>query len=355
MADETLRQLERDWDQDPAALERAISARRRMGIPVPRRFLMARRLHSVKRPDAYSVFYYAPRSSYDQTLAWKATWVPEHWLWGVRIEHCPDDARRATWRSLLAQHAVPAVSLNESDDALLEALEGLPLRALCLNTRTTWSARGWQAVLALSDLEALDLRARAFRPTVETFAELARLPNLTSLHLEGELLYSTKLESLGPGLAELPRLTHLSLKQVSVGDGRDLAALRDMRYLEELELQGPLRDADLAAVASCPALRTLRLYKVDGITNAGLAELRGTRLEQVHVSDCPGIRAGHRVGCPRCGGTIPPPPPEPAPSRPSLPPTGGDYEWVQVTTSSSQTCPSCTTVYRNTSQTTYDL
>lgn len=354
--DRAWREAERAWERDPnpGTLLQLVRARRQAGAPLPYRLLQAQRYRPRACPDALWRVWYLPSgkaypvevrpSGYPQG-------IPEHWLWGFRFEGARGEGEGVDPRQLeaLETHRPPGLELWESNTELLEALPPIGLRYLDLSSRTSWQPAGWDALASMRELQVLTLASTTTPPTAEALEQLGELPGLTSLTLDGEITYSLRLEGLERGLAALRRLTHLELSNVTTGNGRDLAGLEALSYLEELELKGPLQDTDLEGLGRLSELRTLSLYKCEGVTEACLSRLPRERLQAVSVRSCPGIQVKGGDPCPVCGTRLEAPPPE-KPAGLSLPPTGGDYEWVETTSSWSLRCTGCPTTFSGTTR-----
>ena len=144
-------------------------------------------------------------------------------------------------------------------------------------------------------------------------------------------------------------MTQLDLDHVTTGSGRDLEGLPALRHLEEFALHGPLTDADFARLGELPELRKVDLWRCSGLSAACLQHLQQAGLTELRVRDCSGIDVTPGGACPRCGGALGAPPSAPA-APISLPPTGGDYEWVETTSSWSLSCTQCPARFSGTSR-----
>ncbi len=116
-------------------------------------------------------------------------------------------------------------------------------------------------------------------------APLAKLPALTSITVRGSKRFT------GRGLADLKGsgLAWLAIIECTALDGAELAKLADLPKLNELHIQhGTLADDALRHVGALRGLKTLSLFNLQGIGDAGAKHLEGmTSLESLHVELSP--------------------------------------------------------------------
>ncbi|MBN9519058.1 hypothetical protein J0H58_11160 [bacterium] len=122
-------------------------------------------------------------------------------------------------------------------------------------------------------------------------APLARLQNLRRLVLEvpwepGPDGRVPRVDLAGP-VTELAGVSNLEVLRLSRGTDAAVAALRGLRSLRDLTVDGPFTDAALEGLARQPSLERVTLSGSPNITDAGLAHLaRLPRLRALDVRYC---------------------------------------------------------------------
>ena len=167
-------------------------------------------------------------------------------------------------------------------DALVKRLNDLGIRngnqpfTLDNATRATTlniDARAWQhltdedlaAFLLLPRLANIDIGRGKI--TAAGIAQLARLPELTSLGLYGLAIDDKLLEAL----ATSPKLAVLNLGSTRGWTDSGMAHIASIRNLRSLTLdRAEITDAGLAALASSKTLETLSLQQMPNVTDEGL-------------------------------------------------------------------------------------
>ncbi|MGF1581229.1 MAG: leucine-rich repeat domain-containing protein [Gemmataceae bacterium] len=212
-------------------------------------------------------------------------------------------------------------------DEYLKSVAGLPKLKTLLLSGTSITPKGLQHLESLETLERLDLS----KTQVESLKGLSKFTNLRHIGLDKTSLPDEALGVLGQlkeltlvsisdvktagddGIAhvsQLPKLHQLYCRNTKLSDGglkklskcqslmaldlagtkitdkglADLANLPKLRYLDLSDTK--ITDDGLKKLAKLKALRTLELRNIDGITAAGVAELRQT-LDRCSVSANP--------------------------------------------------------------------
>ncbi len=131
------------------------------------------------------------------------------------------------------------------------------------NIRVT--AKGWRQLHELKDLRVLKVRDVALDD--DSFAEIGKLTELTTLYLEGKVS-----EAGVKKLMNLKKLTVLILLEAQVTDAcaKDMAELTELQYLSISKTS--ISDEGLKHLAKLSKLRRLGLVS-NNITDAGLKEL----------------------------------------------------------------------------------
>jgi hypothetical protein len=366
MADEGWLDAERAWALEPRSQERleaAIVARRRAGVVVPLRLLVARRSASlmfepIEAPRGSSrVRYWSTQEDVRSRTLIEGSLVPRHSYWGVTAD--PFDRIWGRVRDQVAALAIPGLEIESPSDMTLTevgALDSLRVVAFVCDGRVVTS-RGVTELGRLRSLEHLELTLSS-GVRRDFFAPLRDLPNLTSVVIESHDP-STELD-----LTPLRRLTSVVLSLGNVGAA--LRSLADRRDLESLSLRSEdlVRVDELSSLEGCTRLRRLEVSGpgVDGAPAGLVKSLRALgQLEEVSVQ-CRGLppeshaeltaalprcRLGIPVDlvvslpsgaapgypCPRCGQPLADRPGQEEREAPEshLPPTGKDYEWVETT------------------------
>jgi hypothetical protein len=196
-----------------------------------------------------------------------------------------------------------AIAFTPISDAGLNALGRLSgLESLRLAALDGTTAAGFKPLERLTSLRALELESL---PLAD--AELSLLRRLTALrtleleqvgltdagmtHLEGLVeLRRLNLDSVAvtaAGLDHLHNLRHLAALKIRRTAVRDLAAIRGLVELRELEImRNPIGDDGLAPIAELPALERIDMSHTE-VTDAGLKHLlnlpRLSRLDLKHT------------------------------------------------------------------------
>lgn len=293
MSDEALRSALQAWRNNPGdrdALERAIAAHRRVGLPVPD-FLTSAPTYSQRvfqAPWAFRACAVLPAiEPHDESLKCLTTWrrleswektkaieVPPCLFWWVR----PQALGRKIPEVLefLEREKVPGLSCAESrvtNEHLAVLADNTTLEAL--NISSCPALRPEVLSTLPPSLRYLDT-AWCTRLTNEGWEGLARCPSLTHLrtsrHVHGY--------SLPTIFKAAPQLTTLTLLGVGL-KASDLMCLEDLRELEELDLSGTgFSRSVVPALAKMPHLRRLSLSECGRLTSKAVVELAET---------CPGL------------------------------------------------------------------
>ena len=285
MSDRDWRTLERQWQSDPSdqdALHRAITARRRAGIPVPGWLLSHQEL---------------PARSFAAGVALNVSALKPD----GRVEGCgqtgpaaPDGVQIPAHRSWWVQPVAP------TDANLLEAVDELSRqRVPGLSLLPDLTDVGLQHLALLDHLERLDLSGCA-RVTTAGLKHLRGLSSLSWLNLWscGGITQTTQFL-----LRELTNLSTLHLDRCAeVGDA-GLEALSDLPELYVLGLGGceAVTDAGVQAISSAPRLTSLDLRQNPNLTDAAVEALTDLpELSALNLSFCTGITPGGLQALVRC-------------------------------------------------------
>lgn len=323
------RRLERAWQTEPddqAALERAIAARRRHGVPVPvdmreRRIGPARTFSSRLQLRVWAVEPGGGTREVGRTgYSGRPVAVPAHRVWWVQpATRITDLELVAVLREVTAQ-GVPGLSLDGCpiEDASLRAIGvAAPLlRWLSLRDCARITDDGVAALANLAQLESLDLRG-CIRVTDAAIDHLACLGELTRLDLSGcGQVTDAGLAALA-ALRDLSRLRLEGCHQVTDAGVDQLVSAAPRLEALDLAWCQRLTDHAVERLQRLPALSRLsvvgctrltdgaleRLGRMEGlsalglgpaptirITDAGLGHLAGlARLTQLELESCEGI------------------------------------------------------------------
>jgi hypothetical protein len=282
VGDRDRRSLERRLAVDPGdqdALQAAIAARRRAGLPVPgwmlERRVLPGRSFDAPAPGAVKVTLPDGREQgVGKTPAGGAGLVlPDHRAWWVQ----PDSPTRRTlpeWVEVLAGEPEPGLSLRpDVRDGDLEPLGSLThLRGLDLAGCSRLTAAGLAPLAALTELTQLNLWACSRLDDAGLALALAHKGSLLRLDLGG----CGRLTEAGLApLARSPELVTLGLRGVHV-TSQGLSHLRGLSTLAALDLRHctDLNDAGLEHVGRLRELTLLNLSFCAGLTASGLEHLR---------------------------------------------------------------------------------
>ena len=177
---------------------------------------------------------------------------------------------------------------TQAGDRAAEAMRDLlQLRDLRIGSEFLSDA-GMQAICGIVSLQALMITAEANQITNSGLADFWRLVNLRSLHLEPRGITGDGLATL----AELPRLTQLSLNNVTLSDQsiRHLVAIENLKELFIGRMHSGetdiLSDDGLLRLAGCESLEKLTLQKAGTkVTDEGIEQLKRR---------CPNLRVSIR-------------------------------------------------------------
>lgn len=257
MADATWRTHERAWQADPGnqdALQRAIVARRRAGLPVPGRMLQEQ--------------VHAPRTFESEHALTITVTLPDG-----RSRGCgrtPGEVELPEHRALWLQPAAP------SDASLAAIVEDGPLAA---------------------EVEGLALAPDV---TDAGLAHVARLPELRRLDLAG----CTKLKAAGmTHLAGVATLESLDLWSIPGIDTKALAAVARLRRLVSLNLRrcravspvglsplSALTELTVLSLGDCPKVDSSALDAVAGLVNLVALDLSSTPVDDHGLERLGGLR-----------------------------------------------------------------
>lgn len=304
MPDESWRTQERLWLANPGdqdALQRAIAARRRAGLPVPG-WMLEKQVHAPRTFDAdhdLDVFALLPDGrarGLGRTPG--PVEVPEHRALWVQPAQPTDRTLAELAEDADLARSLPGLALGpDVTDAGLAHVASFPsLSRLDLAGCTNVRAAGLAHVAKAWTLDTLDLWS-ALEVDDAALAHLGSLGGLVTLNLR----HCTKVTAAG--IAHLARLESLAVLALGgcakVGDDA-LEPLGALPQLTALDLSGtPVTDAGLASLAALPELTLLNLAHTR-VTPAGLERLGGLpKLAQLYV---PGLRVTKQLVAllPRC-------------------------------------------------------
>lgn len=164
-----------------------------------------------------------------------------------------------------------------SDDSLGELAKLPRLRSISIEGDSI-SDKGWAAIGQMASLE--DLHVGSGKISETGLAHLSSLPSLQSL-----ALWQMNIDPSGlKHLSKLEKLRAVSLMDSTLSD-QGLVELSNQPALERLSLaQTGVTDQGLSSVAKMSSLRSLNLSRTS-ISNAGLRQLAGLRLEHLELSE----------------------------------------------------------------------
>lgn len=311
MSDRDWRSWERRWQADPGdqdALQRAIAARCRAGVPVPG-WMFERRVspgHRFESDLPLSVSVLDPDGRPREVGRTPGGLdVPEHRVWWVQPDPPTDAALEEVCAELVAQR-IPGLSLRP--DVTAAGLAQVPTAPHLARLDLGGCAQVTDAALErLSPLDQLSWLNLWFCPRVsdEGLKALGGLPSLTSLDLT--LCGGITDAGLGQlaGLEELYALTLHGCNELTNDGMAHLAAHERLTWLD-LRQCNLITDSGLKHLAGLKELTILNLSFCRELTTSGVEQLAGLEnLLQLFLVGCGEIDADRltkrlKEALPRC-------------------------------------------------------